>query len=221
MVMKKILFSAISLFASAILYSQTYPNPDFTNEPYYLQKNDSSSWTLVRLEKGTSTMETKTKLGGFGGSESEYTMGGNTSSVRIKSGTIPSFIVSAGEGASKGTGSDHSDSVMRASGVDPGLIQQAMGGMMDPGSRFTLYKAESGGGQRIILLQKTHGGPFASKKIKSSDKYSFSVKKIRDGYWELIPDKVLPPGEYAFSALDPTAGSARGPGVLLFAFGIE
>ncbi len=219
--MKKILSSAIFLFATSIIYSQTYPDPDFTNEPYYLQKKDSSSWKLVRLEKGTSTMETKTKLGGFGGSESEYTMDGNTSPVRIKSGTIPSFIVSAGEGTSKGTGSDHSDSVMRANGVDPGLIQQAMGGMMDPGSRFTLYKAESGGGQRTILLQKSHGGPFASKKVKASDKFTFSVKQIREGYWELIPDKALPPGEYAFSALDPTGGSARGVGVLLFAFGIE
>ena len=54
-----------------------------------------------------------------------------------------------------------------------------------------------------------------------SDKFTFSVKKIRDGYWELVPDKMLPPGEYAFSALDMTGSSARGPGVLLFAFGVD
>ena len=110
---------------------------------------------------------------------------------------------------------------MRANGVDPGLIQQAMGGMMDPVTRFTLYKTESGSGQRIILLQKNHTGPFASKKVKMSDKFAFSVKQIRGGYWELVPDKMLPPGEYAFSALDMTGSSARGPGVLLFAFGVD
>lgn len=218
--MKKISFLVISLLTVSIIYSQTYPDPEFTNEPYYLQKKDTT-YKLVRLEKGTSTMETKTKLAGFGGSETVYTMDGNSSSVRIKAGNIPSFIVSAGAGSSKGTGSDHSDSVMRANGVDPNLIQQAMGGMMDPATRYTLYKSESGGGQRIILIQKTHGGPFASKKVKVSEKFTFSVKQIREGYWELIPDKMLPPGEYAFSALDNSASSARGPGVLLFAFGID
>jgi hypothetical protein len=217
--MKKIFLSLITLFAVNIIYAQKYPEPEFTNEVYYLKKD--GSFTLVRLEKISSTMETKTKLGGFGGSEAEYAMDGNTSSVRIKAASNPSFIVSNGKGNSKGTGSGHSDSMMRASGVDPDLIQQAMGGMMDPGTRFTLYKTESGSSQRIILLQKNHGGPFASKKVQSSDKFTFSVKMIHDGYWELIPDKALPPGEYAFSALDPTGGFARGPGALLFAFGID
>ena len=166
-------------------------------------------------------METKTKLGGFGGSETEYSMDGGSSSVRIKAGSNLSFIVSTGAASSGGTTSNRSDSLMRANGVDPALIQLAMGGMMDPASRFTLYKTESGSGQRIIFLGKSHGGPFASKKVKSSDKYTFSVKQIRDGYWELIPDKMLPPGKYALSAFDPTGGSARGPGVLLFAFGVD
>jgi hypothetical protein len=219
--MKKIFFSAIALLSTSIIYSQTYPDPEFTNEPYYLQKKDSN-WILVRLEKSTSSMETKTKLGGFGGSETEYTMDGNSSSVRIKAGTIPLFIVSNSAAASNSITTDnHSDSIMRANGVDPNLLQQGMGGMMDPGNRFTLYKAESGGGKRIVLLQKNRTGPFASKKVKSSDKYSFSVKKIRDGYWELVPDKTLPSGEYVFSALDVTGGSVRGPSMLLFSFGID
>lgn len=218
--MKKILFCAIFLLATSIIYSQTYPEPEFTNDLYYLQKKDTG-YTLVRLDKSTSIMDTKTKFGGFGGSETEYSIDGNTSKVRVKAGSNPSFVVSTGAGSSKGTGSEHSDSTMRANGVDPTLIQHAMGGMMDPASRFTLYKSEAGGGQRIILIQKSHGGPFASKKVKASDKFIFSVKQIREDYWELIPDEMLPPGEYAFSALDPTGGSARGPGVLLFAFGIE
>lgn len=217
--MKKIILATIAAMAGLITFAQTYPVPEFTNEVYYLKKGNN--YSLVKLEKISSTMETKTKLGGFGGSETEYTMDGNAASVRIKPGDNVSFVVSNGSSSSVGTGSSHSDSTMRANGVDPSLIQRAMGGMMDPGSRFTLYKAESDGGQRIILLQKNHAGPFASKKVKSSDKFTFNVKQIRDGYWELIPDKTLPPGEYAFSALDPTGGSARGAGVLLFAFGIE
>ena len=218
--MKKIFFLVISLLAAFFLRAQTFPDPDFTNEPYYLKKNDTG-YQLVRLEKGSSAMETKTKLGGFGGSETEYAMDGGVSSIRITSDPTPLFIVSAGASVGGGSKANRPDSVMRANGMDPSLIQQAMGGMVDPASRFTLYKTESSGGQRIILVQKSHGGPFASKKVKSSDKYTFSVKKIREGYWELVPDKPLPPGEYAFSALDLTGSSPRGPGVLLFAFGIE
>ncbi len=218
--MKKVFLSGIAAIAMVTGYTQTYPEPEFTNDVYYLQKNDTG-YTIVRLEKSTSTMDTKKKLGGFGGSETEYTIDGSSAKVRVKTGATPSFVVSTGAGASKGSGSEHSDSVMRANGVDPNLIQQAMGGMMDPATRFTLYKAETGGGQRIILIQKSHAGPFASKKVQSSDKFSFSVKLIREGYWELIPDKSLPPGEYAFYALDPTGGSTRGPGAILYAFGVD
>jgi hypothetical protein len=36
-------------------------------------------------------------------------------------------------------------------------------------------------------------------KNKSSDKFTFSLKNIREGYWELVIDKSLPGGEYAFA----------------------
>ncbi|MEP7257655.1 MAG: hypothetical protein ABI687_04695 [Flavitalea sp.] len=39
--------------------------------------------------------------------------------------------------------------------------------------------------------------PFA-KKDKNSAKYSLSFKKIKDGYYEIVIDKPLPGGEYAF-----------------------
>lgn len=48
-------------------------------------------------------------------------------------------------------------------------------------------------------MQKSGGAFSLNKKIRSSEKYTFSIKKIREGYSELGIDKNLPAGEYAFS----------------------
>jgi hypothetical protein len=61
--------------------------------------------------------------------------------------------------------------------------------------------------------------PFGSHKIQSSDKYTFSARKIRDGYWELVIDKPLPKGEYAFTATG--MGMDVMNGTVLFAFGVD
>ena len=45
-----------------------------------------------------------------------------------------------------------------------------------------------------------------------------SIRKIKDGYFEMIVDKVSPKGEYAFVMMD--VGSTDGSS-LLFAFGID
>jgi len=63
--------------------------------------------------------------------------------------------------------------------------------------------------------------PFGSHKIKSSDKYTFSAKKIRDGYWELVIDKPLPQGEYAFTMMGVGANMDMTGGMLVFAFGVD
>jgi hypothetical protein len=115
--------------------------------------------------------------------------------------------------------------MMLANGMDPSMMS-GMGGMMpgmnDPSSTITLYKVESEKGKRKIWMQKSGAAiPFASKKTQSSNKYSFSVKKIREGYWELVIDKPLPKGEYAFSMLIMGMGSAMDGGTTLFAFGID
>lgn len=110
---------------------------------------------------------------------------------------------------------------MKANGMDPSMMSgmSGMGGMMDdPANTITLYKAESAKGKRKLLMQK-QGGAFG-KKNQSSDKYTFSVKKIREGYWELVIDKPLPIGEYAFSMMNMGMGNMDG-GTLLFAFAIE
>ena len=54
--------SAILLLNAYWIYAQTYPEPEFSNEPYYMNK--SAGNTLVRLEKNSSKMENKTKIVG-------------------------------------------------------------------------------------------------------------------------------------------------------------
>jgi hypothetical protein len=172
----------------------------------------------VRLEKGSSKMETKTKLGGA--TENGYSIDGDRSPVRLGSGNNLSFIFSTG--ASSGlSSSTRSDSMMKVNGIDPSMIH-GMGGMMDPMNSLTLYKTESGKGARKIFLQKTGSVlPFGNHKMQSSDKYTFSMKKIREGYWELVIDKSLPKGEYAFTMMNVMGGDAMSGGTLLFAFGVD
>ena len=207
-----IFFNASSLCAQSDLVK--YPEPEFANEVYYLKKDTASS--AIRLEKESSKMEAKTKLGGIGGMEQGYTIDDTKSEVRIGRGNNLSFVFSTG--ASVKVASSQSDSLMNANGMDPDMMQNMMSSINNPLDNIILYKCESGNGKRKILMQKS-GGAFSpnSKKIKSSAKYTFSIKKIREGYSELVIDKNLPAGEYAFSMI----GLGMGGDVTLFAFGID
>jgi hypothetical protein len=219
MKIKKYLFLlASAILASLSLWSQPdnakYPEPEFSNEVYFLKKDSVN--TVLRLEKGSSKMDTKAKLGGMGGAETAYTLGGERSPVRLHGGHNLSFVFSTG--ASVGSSSSAKrDSMLLANGMDP----SSMGNMTDPANTIILYKGEPGKGNRKILMMKSPGmSPFASKKMKSADKYTFSVKKIREGYWELVIDKPLGKGEYAFSMVSMGMGNMDGS-TLLFAFAID
>jgi hypothetical protein len=196
----------------ALQAQNSYPDAEFSNEIYYLKKDSVNS--LVRLEKSSGKMESKTKGAGFGGYENGYTFDGDKSTVRINK--VPGFSFVFSDGSSSAPSSPQQDSMMRANGVDPSMMT---GMRMDPSNMITLYKVEEGKGKRKILMQKI-GGAFGSKKLQSSDKYTFSVKKIRNGYWELIADKPLPRGEYAFSVMGMGAGNMDGS-TTLYAFGID
>jgi hypothetical protein len=216
LVMKNYLFSAMVLLGLCVSsFAQTnnkkYPDPEFANEVSFLKKDS----TLIRLEKGSSSMDTKMKMGGFGGAESGYTLDGEKSPVRIAEGKTLSFIYSTGSSSSSAS----RDSMMKAQGVDPAMYAGA-GGVNDPATIISLYKVELSKGKRKILLQKSPGMGLGSKKMQGTDKYTFSVRKIRDGYWELVVDKPLPKGEYAFSMMDMTGGGGY-MNVLLFAFGVD
>ncbi len=68
--MKKYILVFAALFMAATSRSQTdkkYPEPEFSNEVYYLKKESINA--AVRLEKNSSKMETKVKMGGLGGVE--------------------------------------------------------------------------------------------------------------------------------------------------------
>ena len=216
---KELILLPVFLSAASWLWAQPdktkYPDPEFSKEVYYLKKDSIHS--LIRLEKESTKMESKTKMGGMGGYEMGYVLDGEKSTVRLNKRPDLSFVFSTG--ASVKSSSPEQDSMMRANGMDPSMMSGmgGMGSMMDPANMITLYKAESAKGKRKILMQKA-GGAFGSKKNQSSDKYTFSVKKIREGYWELVIDKPLPKGEYVFSMMN--MGSMDG-GTLLYAFAIE
>lgn len=215
--MKYFILSAILISSGYVLQAQNkYPEPEFSKEVYYLKKDSVNS--LMRLEKGSSKMESKSKMGGMGGYEMGYILDGEKSTVRLNKAPELSFVLSTGASAKAST--PQQDSMMRANGMDPSMMSGMgdMNGMSDPTNMITLYKAESAKGKRKMLMQKAGG--FGSKKSQSSDKYTFSVKKIREGYWELVIDKPLPRGEYAFSMMGMGGGNMDGS-TTLFAFGID
>ena len=215
--MKYFVLTTTFLFAAVYLHAQNYPEPEFSKEVYYLKKDSVHS--VIRLEKTSAKMETKTKAAGFGGYENGYVFDGDKSDVRLSKGSNLSFVFSTGSSASAKSSSPAQDSIMRANGMDPSMTSGMMGGMNDPANTITLYKTESGKGKRKILMQKA-GGAFSAKKLQSSDKYTFSVKKIREGYWELVIDKTLPKGEYAFNMMGMGMGNMDGS-TTVFAFAVD
>jgi hypothetical protein len=200
------------------IYSQStnaiYPEPEFSKEVYFLKKD--SVYKAIRLEKNSSKMDTKVKMAGFGGAENAYLIEGEKSPIRITGGANLSFIFSTGPSTS--ASSPQNDSIMKANGLDPSMMS-AYGNMNDPSNTITLYKAESAKGNRKIYLMKT-GGAFSMGKNKSSDKFTFSLKKIREGYWELMIDKSLPKGEYAFAVQGTNMNNMDGS-IVIFAFAID
>jgi hypothetical protein len=213
--MKYFMLSVIMQCCSLLLMAQQYPEPEFSNEVYWLKKDNG--FKITRLEKGSSKLESKVKFGGMGGSESSYTLDGEKSNVRIENNKNLSFVFSNGTASSKS--SSAADSMMAANGIDVSAMSNMMGSMNDPSKNIVLYKVEQSRGKRKILLQKNPGmSPFGSKKQKTGDKFTFSVKKIREGYWELVVDKSLSNGEYAFAMM----GSSNSDGsIVMFAFAVE
>lgn len=215
---KYIILLLIVLCVSDSSIAQTsakdYPQPEFSNEVSWYNKESNS---ITRLEKGLSKMDTKTKAGGMGGAENSYSIEGEKSPVRVSNGNNLSFIFS---NSSTDLSSAASDSVMRANGLDPAMMKGGgMGG--DPSSAITLYAADVSKNVRKVILMKMPG-MFGGKKLKSSEKQSFSVKKIKEGYWELVVDKPLKKGEYIFTIAGMGAGMGSMDGsTTVFAFGVD
>ena len=217
--MRKIFLFVILINTGGLLLSAqnkpVYPVPEFNNEINFLNKENM---TLMRLEKGSSKMESKAKMGGMGGGESGYILEESKSPVRIPGGSNFSFIYY--------TGTSHSttpatDSVMKANGMDASMSSQintSMEMMNDPSRKISLYNMNAEKGSRKITIQAYQGMKIFGKSKKESNKYTLSIKKIKEGYYEMIVDKPLSKGEYAFTLMD--LGSMDGSH-LLFAFGVD
>ena len=111
---KELILLPVFLGVASWLWAQPdktkYPDPEFSKEVYFLKKDSVNS--VVRLEKGSSKMDNKTKMGGMGGYEMGYTIDGSKSPTRLYSGNNLYFVFSTG--ASVKSSSSQSDSLMRA-----------------------------------------------------------------------------------------------------------
>lgn len=214
----KYLYLLALVFIAANVCAQTktvYPTPEFSNEISFLNKE---KMTLLRLEKGTSKLESKAKLGGMGGGSSSYNLEGNKSPVRLGSGVNLSFVITTGSGSAT---SPEQDSIMKANGMDPAMqsgMSQGLEMMNDPSRTTSLYNTNAENGVRKIIVQAYGGMKLFGKSKKESTKYTVSVKKIKEGYYEMVVDKLLPKGEYAFLVTNLTGMDGA---YLLFAFGID
>jgi len=190
----------------------SYPIPDYSNEVCLLKKD--SVLSIVRLEKGSSKQEMKTKMMGMAGMDQGYELDGETSPMRLTNSNNLVFIFYTGE-AKTGASSPLTDSMMRANGMDPAAMQNPMASMMDPSKNISLYNMKSEKGKRKILLMSMG---LMGKSKKTASKYTLSVKKIKDNYYELKVDKAsLPKGEYAFVMMDMNMDQSYS----LFAFGVD
>jgi hypothetical protein len=216
-VMKKLFLFILFALASHLLFAQNkagYPTPEFMNEVSFLNKENM---TLVRLEKGSSKMESKTKMGGMGGGESGYLLEGRQSPVRLQAGNL-SFVFYNGSSAAN---SPRTDSIMSANGMDPSMNAQMTNGMEmmnDPSRTTSLYSMTAEKGSRQVTVRAYGGMKLMGKSKKESTKYTLSIKKIKNGYYEMVVDKPLPRGEYAFVLTSMTSTDGT---YLLFAFGID
>lgn len=184
--------------AAAQSNKTAYPVPEFLNEVYFFKKDSNQ---LMRLEKNNATMETKMKLGGFAGAEAGYFIDEEKSTARFSSGSSHYFVYYL-------SGAGSSDSGARKHAGYP----SGMGDMgMNPLDNLRLQRFTTSKNKRKLLISSMKG-------TGNQKQYSFSIKKIREGYYELVPDKPLAKGEYAFVA--PSMMSADGA-VTLFCFGID
>ena len=212
--MRKLIPVFLILFAGGAAMAQDYPNPDFNNEVYAYRKDSNR---LSRLEKQSSEMNTKAGFGGFSSSSTEYNIDGGRAAVRFSGIDKYSFVFWNGSTGGSTVSGSRGDSMMRASGVDPNMLSQV--GMNGP-SQFTLYKMNASGNKRSIVLAKSGGFAFSKKSSSGSEKYSTSIRKIREGYFEMVVDKPLPKGEYAFVIMAMGMASMNG-GAVLFCFGVD
>lgn len=211
---KNLLLLWVSMLSTLLAISQntksSYPVPDYSNE-IYLAKKDSTI-TLMRLEKGSSKQEMKVKMMGMGGMDQGYELDGEKSPIRLHSGSNLVFILYTVQAAA--SSNPETDSMMKANGMDPAMMSNPMSSYMDPTQNISLYSMRGEKGKRKALLQSMG---LMGKSKKTATKYTLSIKKVKEGYHEMIVDKSLPKGEYTFVMMSMSMDQS----FALFAFGID
>jgi hypothetical protein len=146
------------------------------------------------LENTTAIKKTKTKLGGFGGSEFIYVMEGEKSPVRMQADSSI-FVMEKGKG------------------------QFAM----DPAIAITLYRLEAGKDKRVAVLNKYTPSYAGGGGKNANTKISISAKEWKEGLQQLLPENRLEPGEYAFVTMMMQGNNYEGKHTkyIVFAFGID
>jgi hypothetical protein len=214
--MKKyiIVFCTLLLNWIGLSAQSNYPIPEYSNEIYLIKKDSTIS--LVRLEKGFSNQEMKVKLMGMGGVNQEYSTDGEKSTVTIPKSTNLLFLFYTGNPSSESTPrSPGADSMMNANGMDMSALSTTMSGMIDPTQMISLYNMKSEKGKRKIRSQSM--GIMGSSK-GTATKFSLSIKKIKENYYEMKVDKILPSGQYSFVMADM---GGMGQSYVLYSFAIE
>lgn len=204
------------MLSSHLLIAQNkqsaYPIPEYRNEIYLVKKDNAT--TLQRLEKGASKQEMKVKMMGMGGMDQGYELDGEKSSVRLANGSNLVFLFYPG-GEQTNSTNPETDSMMKANGMDPSMMSNPMSAMMDPSQNISLYSMKGEKGKRKALLQSM--GVMGMSK-KTATKYTLSIKKIKEGYYEMTVDKsLLPKGEYVFVMMNMSMDQSCS----LFAFAID
>ncbi len=211
---KNLLLLWISMLSSLLAISQntnsSYPVPEYANEIYLVKKD--SVITLMRLEKGSSKQEMKLKMMGMGGMDQGYELEGEKSPIRLHSGSNLVFILYTGQAAA--SSNPETDSMMKANGMDPAMLSNPMAAMMDPSQNISLYSMKGEKGKRKALLQSMG---LMGKSKKTATKYTLSIKKVKEGYNQMIVDKSLPKGEYTFVMMSMSMDQS----FALFAFAVD
>ena len=212
--MKKYLLLFGCLMLSISLVAQMpYPIPEYANEIYLVKKDSNIS--LVRLEKAYSNQEMKVKMMGMGGMDQGYTTDGEKSTIRFSGGSSWVFLFYNGDPAADSSSSlAETDSAMKANGMDMKAFA-SISSMYDPTQMISLYNMKSEKGKRKILTQSMG---LMGKSKRTATKFSLSIKKVKDNYYELKVDKPLPGGEYSFVIMDM---GGMGQSYILFAFGVD
>jgi 1-aminocyclopropane-1-carboxylate deaminase/D-cysteine desulfhydrase-like pyridoxal-dependent ACC family enzyme len=145
------------------------------------------------LESTTALKSQKKKLGGFGGVSFSYELKGEKSDVRINADSAIFILV-------QGTG--------------------MMG--MDISMSIMLYKLEVRGGNRIAVVGDYKPSVLGMGKTTDT-KINTNSKQLKEGLTQILPEKKLEKGEYAFitGLMEGNNYDGKNTKYIVYAFSIE